>query len=70
MLNTTECLGFDTKGLHANAADAGVKQRRCTVQAQDARVVGYNTAPAQATIYNPLDMRQGYVGLRHQGAWR
>jgi hypothetical protein len=37
------------------------------VQAQDARVGGYNTAPAPNTIYNPMDLRQGYVALNFEG---
>ena len=37
------------------------------VQAQDARVAGYNSAPAPATLYNPMDLRQGYMALDHEG---
>jgi hypothetical protein len=40
---------------------------RFFVQAQDARVGAYNTAPASTTYYNPLDLRQGYVELNYEG---
>jgi hypothetical protein len=36
---------------------------RFAVQAQDARVGAYNTAPASNAIYNPMDFREGYVEL-------
>ena len=39
------------------------------VQAQDARVGAYNTAPASTTYYNPMDLRQGYVAFSHEGSW-
>ena len=50
--------------------DLGVKPApwlRFFVQAQDARVGAYNTAPAPSTLYNPIDLRQGYVELSHEG---
>ena len=37
-------------------------------QAQDARVGGYNITPAPATLYNPMDLRQGYIALDHEGS--
>jgi hypothetical protein len=37
-------------------------------EAQDSRAGGYNTAPAPATLYNPIDLRQGYVELGFEGA--
>lgn len=40
---------------------------RLFVQAQDARVGGYNTAPASTTYYNSMDLRQGYVELNYEG---
>jgi Alginate export len=40
---------------------------RFVVQAQDARVGAYNTAPAPSTIYNPMDLRQGYVEFAFEG---
>jgi len=36
-------------------------------EAQDARVAGYNISPAPTTIYNPMDLRQGYIELDHEG---
>lgn len=39
------------------------------VQVQDARVGAYNSAPAPTTLYNPVDLRQGYVSLTHEGNW-
>ena len=39
------------------------------VQAQDARVGAYNTAPAPTTLYNPMDLRQGYVAFSSEGTW-
>jgi hypothetical protein len=36
---------------------------RFFAEAQDARTGGYNSAPAPCTLYNPLDLRQGYVEL-------
>jgi hypothetical protein len=50
--------------------DLGVKPTswlRFFVQAQDARVGGYNTAPASTSYYNPIDLRQGYVELSWEG---
>lgn len=37
------------------------------VQGQDARVGAYNSAPAPTTLYNPMDLRQGYVSLNFEG---
>jgi hypothetical protein len=37
------------------------------VQAQDSRVAGYNTAPASATYYNPMDLRQAAVAFNREG---
>jgi hypothetical protein len=37
------------------------------VQGQDARVGGYSTSPAPTTLYNPMDLRQGYIALGHEG---
>lgn len=50
--------------------DFGVKPfswLRFFVQAQDARVGGYATSPAPSTLYNPLDLRQGYIEFSHEG---
>ena len=46
--------------------DLGLKPTkwlRFFAEAQDARVGAYNSAPAPATLYNPMDLRQGYVEL-------
>src|SRR5215472_8788404 len=51
--------------------DLGLKPApwlRLYVQAQDARVGAYNTAPASTTYYNPMDLRQGYIELHSEGA--
>ncbi|MGD0497154.1 MAG: alginate export family protein [Bryobacteraceae bacterium] len=51
--------------------DLGVKPvswLKFFVQAQDARAGAYNTAPAPATIYNPMDLRQGYVAVSFDGS--
>ena len=51
--------------------DLGLKPApwlRLYVQAQDARVGAYNTAPASTTYYNPMDLRQGYIELNYEGA--
>src|SRR5579884_1101155 len=40
---------------------------RFFVQTQDARTGAYNSAPAPATLYNPMDLRQGYIELGHEG---
>jgi hypothetical protein len=51
--------------------DLGVRPTpwlRLFVQAQDARVGAYNTAPASTTCYNPMDLRQGYIELTFEGA--
>ena len=53
----------------ASALDLGIQPAswlRFFAEAQDARVGGYNTAPAPATIYNPMDLRQGYVALKFE----
>ena len=42
---------------------------RFFVQAQDARVGAYNTAPAPTTLYDPMDLRQGYLAFLHEGKW-
>jgi hypothetical protein len=50
--------------------DLGVKPfsgLRFFVQAQDARVGAYNSAPAPTTIYNPMDLRQGYAEVSYEG---
>ena len=36
-------------------------------QTQDARVGGYNSARAPTTLYNPMDLRQGYIALDYEG---
>jgi hypothetical protein len=36
-------------------------------EAQDARVGGYDTSPAPATIYNPMDIRQLYLQAQYDG---
>ncbi len=49
--------------------DLGVKPAswlRFFAEAQDTRVAGYNTSPAPNTIYNPIDLRQGYVELKFE----
>jgi alginate export protein len=49
--------------------DLGIKPvswLRFFVEAQDARVAGYNTSPAPSTINNPIDLRQGYVELKFE----
>ncbi len=40
---------------------------RFFAEAQDARVAGYNTSPAPSTIYDPIDLRQAYAELKHEG---
>lgn len=40
---------------------------RFFVEAQDARVGGYNTSPAPNTVSNPIELRQGYVELNRPG---
>ena len=50
--------------------DLGIKPTswlRFFAEAQDARVGAYNTAPAPTTLYNPMDLRQGYVELTYEG---
>src|SRR5579862_8644427 len=41
---------------------------RFFAKAQDARVAGYNTSPAPSTIYDPIDLRQAYAEVKHDGA--
>ncbi len=46
--------------------DLGIKPTswlKFFAEAQDARGAGYNTVPAPNTIYNPTDLRQGYVAV-------
>ncbi len=33
-------------------------------EGQDARVAGYNSPVAPTTLYNPMDLRQGYIDIR------
>lgn len=50
--------------------DLGVKPTswlRFFVESQDARVGAYNSAPAPTTLYDPMDLRQGYIELSHEG---
>jgi hypothetical protein len=51
--------------------DLGLKPTswlRFFVAAQDARVGVYNKSPAPSTLYNPIDIRQGYVELNFEGS--
>jgi hypothetical protein len=41
---------------------------RLFAEAQDARTGGYTPNPAPNTLYNPIDLRQGYIELSHEGA--
>ncbi len=41
---------------------------RFFAEAQDARTAGYNTSPAPNTLYDPMDLRQGYVELSLEGS--
>jgi len=62
--------GSDAYYLSRIRVDLGIQPvswLRFFVEAQDARVGGYNTAPAPATIYNPMDLRQGYVAVNAEG---
>lgn len=46
--------------------DFGIKPTswlRFFAQTQDARISGYPVSPAPNTVYNPLDLRQGYIEL-------
>src|SRR5260370_18643631 len=50
--------------------DLGIKAARWLrffAEAQDARVAVYNISPAPSTIYNPLDLRQGFVEVKLEG---
>jgi hypothetical protein len=50
--------------------DLGIKAARWLrffAEAQDARVAAYNISPAPSAIYNPLDLRQGFVELKLEG---
>ncbi|MGB6942668.1 MAG: alginate export family protein [Bryobacteraceae bacterium] len=40
---------------------------RFFAQGQDTRVGAYNKSPAPSTLYDPLDLRQGYVELNFEG---
>jgi hypothetical protein len=58
--------GSDEYYLSRIRVDLGIKPvswLKFFVQAQDARAGAYNTAPAPSTIYNPMDLRQGYVAV-------
>lgn len=60
----------DTYYLSRIRVEIGIKPvswLRFFAQAQDARVAGYNSAPAPTTIYNPMDLRQGYIALNREG---
>ena len=50
--------------------DAGIKPAkwlRFFAEAQDSRVAAYNSSPASSTIYNPPDLRQGFVEVKLEG---
>jgi hypothetical protein len=50
--------------------DLGIQAARWLrffAEAQDARVATYNTSPAPSAIYNPLDLRQGFVEMKLEG---
>jgi hypothetical protein len=69
----TSLLSNATDGYYLSRirVDFGVRPARWLrffVQAQDARVGAYNSAPASASYYNPMDLRQGYVELETEGA--
>jgi Alginate export len=51
--------------------DLGLKPTswlRFFMEAQDARAGAYNKSPAPSTLYNPIDIRQGYVELNFEGS--
>ncbi len=53
-------------------ANLGVKPFRWLkffAQTQDARVGAYNLPTAPTTLYNPMDLRQGYIQLSSEGKW-
>jgi hypothetical protein len=58
---------FYLSRIRVDLAVQPVRWLRFAVQAQDARVGAYNTAPASNTTYNPMDFRQGYVELNFEG---
>ncbi|MDR3698777.1 MAG: alginate export family protein [Candidatus Sulfopaludibacter sp.] len=60
--------GYYLSRIRVDLAIEPVSWLRLFAQAQDARVGGYNSAQAPATIYNPMDLRQGYVAVDHEGA--
>jgi hypothetical protein len=39
-------------------------------ETQDARTAGYDATPAPATVYNPFDLRQGYVEVSDAAAFK
>jgi len=50
--------------------DLGIKPARWLrffAEAQDARVAAYRISPAPSSIYNPLDLRQGFVEVKLEG---
>jgi hypothetical protein len=52
--------------------DLGVKPchwLKLFAQAQDARVGGYSQPTAPTTLYNPMDLRQGYIQVSGEGSW-
>jgi hypothetical protein len=61
----------DTYYLSRIRVHVGIKPAswlRFFAEAQDARVAGYNTSLAPSTIYNPIDLRQGFAEVTaHEG---
>lgn len=63
--------GSDAYYLSRIRVDLGIQPTswlRLFAEAQDARVGGYNAATATSTIYNPMDLRQGYLALNREGS--
>ena len=53
--------------LRGNLTIRPVPWLRFFAQVQDSRVGGYPVSPAPSTIYNPADLRQGYVEIGSEG---
>ena len=60
--------GYYLSRIRVDLAIRPVSWLKLFAQAQDARVGGYNSARAPTTLYNPMDLRQGYVALDYEGA--
>lgn len=59
--------GYYASRLRVTVGVQPVAWLRFGFEAQDARTAGYGLARAPTTLYNPIDIRQAYLSVQHEG---